>query len=313
MKKRLLILFLIIPSIQMGYAQAHFDSLNLSLEALWQRSNLPGFAVAIVRKDSVVYQQGFGWADRERKTPYTPQTIQNIGSVSKTLIGVALMQLVQQGKLSLDTEINTRLPFPVVNPYAPDKPILVRHLATHTAGIADSRMYEKSYYLRAPATPFNPAIAKKDRQYLSKIFNNQNRALGDYLRDYLRPGGQFYQPKNFNQSAPGSRYQYTNVGATLAAYLVEVVSGQPYHQYTQSQILDKIPMVSSGWRQTDIDSSAHATLYFANQAPVPPYALVTYPDGGLLTNCHDLALYLREMMRATTAKVNCSQPQHSKK
>ncbi|MBN4683912.1 beta-lactamase family protein, partial [Pandoraea nosoerga] len=90
--------------------------------------------------------KGFGYADVASKRPYTPQTVQPIGSISKTLIGVALMKGVERGWFTLDDDIDTLLPFPVRNPDFPDKPITLRQLATHTSGIVDREaVYEAGY------------------------------------------------------------------------------------------------------------------------------------------------------------------------
>src|SRR5262249_4279053 len=79
-----------------------------------------GFAVTIVSQNEVLFQKGYGLSDIERKVPYEPQSLQNVASVSKTLIGISLMQLVEQGKIKLDDDINTYLPYKVINPYFPE-------------------------------------------------------------------------------------------------------------------------------------------------------------------------------------------------
>src|SRR5689334_349731 len=98
-----------------------FRSLDLDqkLSKIAARKHLPGFAVAVVGQNEVLFQKGYGLSDIERNVPYEPQSLQNVGSVSKTLIGVSLMQLVEQGKVKLDDDVNTYLPFKVINPYFP--------------------------------------------------------------------------------------------------------------------------------------------------------------------------------------------------
>src|SRR5688572_13997387 len=79
------------------------------------RGRLPGFAAAVLTKDGILFQKGYGWADLEKKVPYTPQSLQNIGSISKTFISVSLMQLVDQKRIRLDDDVNRYLSFKLVN------------------------------------------------------------------------------------------------------------------------------------------------------------------------------------------------------
>ena len=72
---------------------------------------LAGLGAAIIVDKKVVWMKGYGFADKERAVPFTPDTVMNIGSISKTFTGVALMRAIQEGKLSLDEDINTYLPF----------------------------------------------------------------------------------------------------------------------------------------------------------------------------------------------------------
>lgn len=293
-------------------AQSPADSLTRVLSGLHAASNLPGFAVAVVSRDSLAYLRGFGFADIARQAPYTENTVQNIGSISKTFIGVSLMKLVETGRLSLDTPINDLLPFRVAHPRFPDDPILVRHLATHTSGIADSRMYaEKAYYPESPQSVHNYSSGSRLRQrYLRKLSGNARMELGAYLQAYLQPGGALFMPANFTRNAPGASYSYSNVGAALAAFLIERVSGQSFDAFTSGLVLRPLRMTASGWSYAGIDTSAHATLYLGDGAALPAYGLSTYPDGGLRTSCRDLALYLQEMMRGYAGSSTLLRPEY---
>ncbi|MBX2828623.1 MAG: beta-lactamase family protein [Flavobacteriaceae bacterium] len=113
------------------------DSLDILLSKKANEDILPGFAVSIFSKDTVFLSRGYGLANMEEQRHYDPQTVQSIASVSKTLIAVALMKAVEDGKVALDHPINNYLPFPVNHPKYPDIPITLRHLATHSSGITD--------------------------------------------------------------------------------------------------------------------------------------------------------------------------------
>lgn len=255
--------------------------LTAVLRRLWQSSALPGFAVAVVRPEGIVYEQGFGYANKERRQLYTPATVQGIGSVSKTLLGIALLQAQAAGKLRLDQPVNELLPFPVVNPYFPAQPITLRHLATMTAGLTDDQTF---YNKRAYAKGYSSSLTSQE-----------------YLRRTLTPQGQWYRRKRFLPHALGTYYAYSNESAALAALALEQATGQPYSTYTQQRILQPLGMADTGWARAEIDTAKLATLYDPKGRPVQPYYTVTYPDGGLLTSTHSLARYLLSILNPGVA------------
>ena len=103
-----------------------------------KEAKVPGLAGAVVKKDKVLWTGAYGWANREQKIPVSNDTLFQIASVSKPVTACAVMQLVEQGKLSLDADVNEVLPFPVRNPKHPKVPITLKHLLTHTSGISDN-------------------------------------------------------------------------------------------------------------------------------------------------------------------------------
>lgn len=297
MKFRLLAL-LLLCTVYSANAQTAQDSLTENLTKLCAETAVPGFAVAVVSKDEIIYKKGFGYADIESKKPYTTQTIQNIGSISKTVIGWAIMKAAEQGKLSLDTPINDILPFKVVHPKYPEIPITVKQLGAHTSGIEDTGQYYMKGYV-----PID--MQKEDRKgmaFTTKIFwkilsKSKKMPLEDYLRKYLLPGGDFYKKKNFNHK-PGTKHVYTNAGAALAALVVQHAVEMPFADYTEKYIFDPLNMPDTGWSFDNIDMSKHASLYHPKKvAKLPQYTLNTFPDGGLLTNIDDLSKWLQANLK----------------
>ena len=257
-------------------APADTTGLTGALRQHWQQSDFPGFAVAVVRPDGIAYEHGFGFANKAEKVPYTPATVQCVASVSKTLIGVALLQAVADGKLRLDQPINELLPFEVRNPYFPDQPITLRHLATMTAGLTDDQaFYSKHGYVKGTTA----------------TLSNE-----EYLRRTLSPQGKWYSRRRFVPHAPGTYYAYSNESAALAALVIEKATGQPYSDYTRQRILQPLDLTDSGWNAAEVDQSRLATLYDTHGRPLAPYYTITYPDGGLYTSAHSLALYLRSII-----------------
>lgn len=241
---------------------------------LLARAPLPGGCVARTRGGAVEFQQPFGYADVAQRRPYTADTWQPIGSVSKTVIGLSLAQAAERGLVRLDAPLSMLLGWPVVNPAHRGVPITLRQLARHTSGIVDSEAgYQQAAYERGRDRP--------------------RQALGDYLAAYLRPGGRLYQRAHYADAAPGARFQYSNVGSALAAHALERASGQPFERFSTEQVLVPLGLHDSAWFMPASRQPQRATLYSAERQPLPPFVLATYPDGGLRSTCGDLTRLLQ--------------------
>ncbi|MEM1359716.1 MAG: serine hydrolase domain-containing protein [Bacteroidota bacterium] len=267
------------------------DSLRLEMQALAAQDQTPGFAAALVTADGTVYEEGFGFADIAKQRPYTPHTTQNIGSISKTFIGLSLLQAEREGILSMEDPINKYLPFKVVHPRYPNRPILLKHLATHTAGISDDKFYDTAYSLLEPMTVDKGEIAKAEYKEMIFASGMKQYPLGEYLRRFFTEDGAFFHKKNFTKQAPGERHVYSNVGAALAAYVLECAAKKPFPAWTEQYIFQPLGMDNTGWAPADVDPTTAFQHYFSNRKPMPDYILSTYPDGGLRTSIHQLGLY----------------------
>ena len=280
---------------QPGRRRAALDSLTMELETVLSQGHSNGFGVAIVNAQGVLYQRGFGFADVQARKAYGIHTVQPVASVSKTLIGLALLKAQELGLLNLDDPVNKYLPFPVVNPAFPNVPITLRHLATHTSGIRDNDFYlSKNYYLK-PGQEVKGPLAFEDEQTFIPVDSAVSLPL--FLQNVLTPAGKWYQPKGFLARRPGELYEYSNVGAALAAYVVELASKQPFPDFTARYLTRPLHMRDSGWRFADVAFARHSQLYASLAVPLPYYALTTYPDGGFRSSVADLSQYLRELIR----------------
>lgn len=236
-----------------------------------EEGRISGLGAAIIVGRKVVWMKGYGFADRERRVPFTPDTVMNVGSIAKTFTGVALMRAVEEGKLSLDDDINAHLPFKVVNPYFPDAKITLRQLATHTSAISDRwEVYESTYHFGGDAP----------------------QDLGEFLKSYLVPGGKNYAKENFIQAKPGTHREYSNIGAGLAGYIIELAVGEKLNAYTKRHIFTPLQMKNTGWFLSEIPPGRHSKLYVAQNGitiPIELYGGTTYPDGGVRTSVADLS------------------------
>ncbi len=276
--------------------QISSKQLNENLIKVSKSINFPGFGVAIIKNDSVVFSHGFGFANRKQKTDYNTKTIQPVGSVSKTFIGFSLMKAIDLGYFDLDDDINTILPFKVINPNVTNDVIRIRDLVTHTSGIVDD---EKIYI-----TTYN--IGKKP-----------NQEIGNFLKNYLSVDGNLYNKTNFSDFKAGKNYQYSNIASTLAAYLIELKAKMLFADFTKKYIFEPLQMNDSHWFYDDSKAEQYATLYEINKQSIPfynqllnddgsikTYSCITYPDGSLKTSVADLTKYLLAMMKGFEGKSN---------
>ncbi len=277
-------------------AQNKQAELTQQLETLFRQSDFVGFSVAVVNEDSVLYQNAFGYADLENKKPYTITTVQNIASVSKTFIGVCLMKAIELGYFDLETNINDILPFKVSNPNFLTDIIKVRHLATHTSGIDDR---EAVYYKNFIIGPFSDKNSPLFDKFVKSgtIPNRKDSTLAAFLHEYFDKNGIRYDKQNFLNYRAGEVYQYSNIGAALAAYLIEVKAKMPFYEFCDKQVLQPLKMAQTSWLLTEKIAQQHARVYNDKRQYYPLYSEVTYPDGSLRTSCNDLSKYLLEMIR----------------
>lgn len=163
-----------------------------------------GFAVSIVDQEDILYQQGFGFADAVINKKYMVNTIQNVASVSKTIVGIALLKAQELGKLKLDEPINKYLPFKVFNPKFPNENITIRQLATHTSSITDNEFYlSKNYYLKSDQDIKNVKLNFEDEQFFNP--SDSIISLNSFLENILSENGQWNR-NSFSAYKPGTIY-----------------------------------------------------------------------------------------------------------
>ena len=268
------------------------DSLTSELKEIKERNNIVGFSTSIVNEKGILYNKGFGYSNIKNQREYKENTIQNIASISKTLIGISLFKAQEMGKLKLDDPINNYLPFKVINPTHPNIPITIRHLSTHTSTIMDTDNFWENTYI----------LNKKDHPKSVSVFRymkppNANTSVAKFLNSLLNDKGRLYIPENFSKEKPGEKFSYSNLGATLCALVIESATKTSYDKFTEENILIKLGMKNSGWSIKTIDSTKISKLYGNYESVLADYSILTYPDGGLLTTSSDLSKLLTELIK----------------
>ena len=236
--------------------------------------NLPGMSTLIVKGGEIVWVESYGMADIENDVPVSDNTAFLLASVSKLFMATAFMQLEEDGLIDLDEDINTYLPFDVFNPNYPNISITSKMLMTHTSSIADDWSSMDTHY-----TIGDPTIT-----------------LEDYMEMYFSTSGVDYDAQNnFNNNLPGTDFDYSNMAADLAGYLVEAVSEELFNEYSNTHVFDALCMDNTSWYLSDFDTLNVARPYDWQGGQFNPYAHYGFPgytSGLLRSNVLDLANFM---------------------
>lgn len=274
----------------------YIDSLNSDLTKVFKNSNITGCAIAIVNKNGITYQKEFGYADIKKQKFFNHRTTQNIASVSKVFISVALMKAIQLGCFNLETDINKILPFKVRNPYFPNDIIRIKDLVTHTSGIVDNdSVYSKCYQFIINEKTDNSSIALIKEAGLTGGL--KDTTLKQFMFSYLNSKGRLYSTKNFFKGKAGKCYNYSNIASALAAYLIEIKSRVSFADFTETHILKPLKMTHSEWSVNINELENRAIHYYNSDTSFPFYNSITYPDGGLTTSVNELSHFVQEMIK----------------
>ena len=184
----------------------------------------------IANEKDILVNECFGYANKENEVETTEETVYRIASISKTIGAIGLMQLVEQGKLSLDDDISDILGFVVRNPNYPDLPITVRMITTQTSSILDGYDDEEL-----------------DADIPAKGYNGVNGSnLECYLKDLLVPNdGPYYTPLTFGKYKPGEKFNYSNFGCGIMACLIEKASGEYFTDYMENHVFKPLGIDAS--------------------------------------------------------------------
>ena len=240
---------------------AEFGPVRALIEEAIAKGASPSLALAVVKGDRVVWAEGFGWADLERKIRATSNSIYLLASVSKPITATGLMVLVDRGLVDLDRPANEYLPGSKLRAHvgSPDE-MTIRRLANHTAGLP---IHYNFYHDGATPLPWDETI----RRY------------------------------GFAACAPGSRWEYSNLAFGLLGYITEVVSRRPWGEMLENEVFDPIDMVRTSDRVRP-GREADATVRYAADAAgrfvrVEPYGFDHPGASALWSSASDLGRFLR--------------------
>lgn len=248
-------------------------ALEETLQALMADHDAAGLAVAVVKDNALVYQSSLGWKDLEARVPLAEDDVFRIASISKSFAAISILQLVEEGRLSLDDDAGVLLGLPVRNPHFPDTVITLRMLLNHTSSITDSQRY--------------------------------------HSLDIINPETSGSWAESYSQHQPGTHYQYSNLGYNMVGAIIERVADTRFDHYVRERVLEPLGLYG-GYRPDVLDRERFAQIYryqegegfVRSDAAYAPLAhrLDDYrmgysapifsPTGGLKISAPDLARYM---------------------
>lgn len=236
-------------------APDRFDDARAVIRQQMLDSQVASVAVAVSHRGKIIFEEGFGWADKERRVPASEHTMYSLASVTKPLTVAALMTLVEAGKVALDRPINDFLGDAKLKVWIGDeRQVTLRSVINHTSGLPGGGQF---------------------------FYGDERRLQPSMDETLLRYGGVLFPA--------GERYEYSNLGYGVLGYVVERVSGRSYAQYLRQAVF--VPL---GMTRTSVDvgpglEAYQAIRYDSTGAPIPHFVSTEPGSMAGYSSAHDLA------------------------
>lgn len=259
----LLFYLLLFSPLSAGFSQVNSQQIKDYLQRIRSETGAPGISLAIAQKGKIIFSDGVGSAELDNLTPATGATVYNIASISKTNAAVAIMQLVEQGKVNLDAPIQKYVP------YFPKKKwkITLRHILTHTSGI---RHYRKGEF--------------GQQRYKEKIhYDHFKDAVNIFKNDSLL-------------FKPGTYWFYSSHASNLMQGVIETVTGMQFEDYLKKYVWQPAGMLSTQFDVPERIVHNRGKGYIRNKQGIlinTPYVDVSYKyaGGGIISTAEDLVRF----------------------
>jgi len=243
----------------------NWDELDEFVTAKLKSTHVPSTSLALVKNNDVVYACSYGFRDVVKRLPATPQTVYGVASVTKCFTAIAILQLVEKRRVSLETPVEEILPLRV---RPSGKAICLHHLLTHTSGI--------------------PALDYLDAEIIDVL---QGMSTAPHVTDVITWVNSL---ANRVDIGPGEKWFYFNEGYTLLGGIIERISGIPYKEYLRRHVLIPLNMRSTGFLGEHFDNFAIPYLVTpgGEVEPAPVFSFPVGSEAGLASCVLDLAQFL---------------------
>lgn len=271
--KKIMIVFVLACFLSSSFAQSIEQKMDELLTAYAAQNKLNG-SVLVAQKGKVIYEKGFGYRNAETKAPNDVNSIFQIGSVTKQITAAVIMQLQQEGKLSVQDKLSKYF-----SGFPNGDKITIENLLTHTSGIYN--------YTNDTVIMKNDITRHYSQEEMMKLFKNY--------------------PPDFE---PGAKWNYSNSGYSILGYIIEKVEKKPYEKVVRERIFQPLGMNNSGFDFTNLSGSNKTKGYFAINPPVPAPVVdstIAYAAGAVYTTVGDLykwerAIYTNKILKPESWK-----------
>lgn len=237
-------------------APTTLDSLRGHIRRVMDSTKAPSIAVAVAKNGRVIWEEGFGFADVERRTPATPTTLYSMASISKPMTATGVMKLVEMGKIDLDRPANDYLGAAKITGLAgPGSGATVRRVLAHTAGLP---LHYRFFYEGRP--PARPSMDEAITRYGVTVF------------------------------PPGATYSYSNLGYGVLEEIIAKVSGRSYEDFMRDEVFVPLGMTSAAIG-TGAGLEHSAVRYDASGKPIAFYDFDHRGASAVYTSAHDLVRF----------------------
>ena len=215
---------------------------------------VPSITVAVAKNGITVWEEGFGWADKENRVPADAHTLYSLASITKPITATGLMILKEQGKLELDKPVNDYLGEQKLKAWVGDqKDATVRRVANHSSGL-----------------PLHCQFFYEDEPYIPPAFEETIRRYGNIV------------------AVPGERYRYCNLGYGVLDYIISRISGKSYPDYIREEVLHPLGMTCAYVNIGEEHEGQHAIRYGIDGHPIPFYDFDHRGASAVYSSAHEL-------------------------
>jgi CubicO group peptidase (beta-lactamase class C family) len=251
--RRVLTLLLLVGAVRAG----QFDAIRESVSRQLIETSAPSIAVAVAKDGKILWEEGFGWADRAHRIAADTHTLYSLASISKPFTATGLMTLVQAGKIDLDRPVNDYLGAAKLRARVGDaSQATVRRVANHSSGLP---LHFQFFYTDEPVRP--PSMDETILRYGNLV------------------------------TAPGEKYQYSNLGFGVLDYVIARVSGKPYEDYMRQEVFLKLGLTHTSVGIEPELEPYQAIRYDNAGRPIPPYDFDHRGASAIYSSAHDLARF----------------------
>ena len=241
-----------------------FDSIRDFIRARMTEKQVPSCAVAVARDGKILWEEGFGWADRENRIPATEHTMYSLGSTTKPFTATALMTLVEKKRIDLDRPINQYLGNAKVRARVGNADdATVRRVANHSAGLP---VHAQFFFSDEPFRP--PSMDETILRYGNLV------------------------------TIPGEKFEYSNLGYGILGYVISRVSGQSYEDYMRQSVFLKLGLTHTSVGIGPGLEKFAAVPYARNGLPIPHSDLDVPGAGAIYSSANDLIRFAMFHLKA---------------